>query len=192
MLSNEKQTPKKVKIVTIRSYNFSARLIHIGMWLWAKLRGLSLKRCYNHTEIAWLDEESSKWMTSGAIGKGVKTREYLKYINSFSKAELSVYEFQLTEIQFTNMQNYLIKAENTPYEFENFYWHLVKIITGKWKGSKSTRQSYCYEHMLRAVKASRKFEKYFTDKTLDVFMNPYEFSVVSEGIFGKADIIKIY
>jgi hypothetical protein len=64
----------------------------------------------------------------------------------------------------------LDKAENTPYEFENFWWHLVKIITGKWVGSKTTKQTYCYEHGIRFLNATGKY-------TINPFLNPYEFKV---------------
>ena len=171
---------KNIKIVVIRSFNFTAKAIHLGMWLWAKFRGIPVQKCYNHTEIVWLDNVTNTWMTSGAIAEGIKTRQWEPYINHFKKVEWIEYPVELTAAQWRDTERYLLTAENTPYEFENFWWHLIKIITGKWKGSTTTRQSYCYEHTLRALKASRKFYKWFNNKTLDLFMNPYEFVAAAE------------
>lgn len=171
---------KNIKIVVIRSFNFTAKAIHLGMWLWAKFRGIPVQKCYNHTEIVWLDNVTNTWMTSGAIAEGIKTRPWEPYINHFKEVEWIEYPVELAAAQWHDTERYLLTAENTPYEFENFWWHLVKIITGKWKGSTTSRQSYCYEHTLRALKASRKFSKWFSNNTLNLYMNPYEFVVAAE------------
>lgn len=145
----------------IRSYNFTAKVIHLGMWLWRVTRGLPKQTCYNHAELGYDD------MTSGAISEGVKTRKWRKYIDSFKRVEYIRYKVLISDERWDEVKSYLDKAEGTPYEFENFYWHLIKIITGKWKGSKTTRQTYCYEHVLRVLKIA--------GYEVDVFWNPYEF-----------------
>ena len=53
---------------TIRSFNFTAKMIHFGMWLWAILRNIKPQKCRNHAEIRY------DFYTSGAIAEGVKTR----------------------------------------------------------------------------------------------------------------------
>lgn len=138
-------------------------MIHFGMFLWALLRNKKQVKCYNHCEVRYCG------MTSGAVAKGVRMKpwedykeehlgKYFKYKN---------YWIDVTPEQFEQVYAYLKAAEGTPYEFENFYWHFIKIITGKWKGSKTTRQTYCYEHGLRVLK--------ILGYEVDVFWNPYEF-----------------
>lgn len=155
----------KISISIIRTKNFTAKAIHLGMWLWAKLRGLPVIKCHNHCQVRFGE------FTSGAIAKGVKTMFWLDYVESHDGKyfEWIDYWIDTTPEQWTAIKAYLKEAENTPYEFENFWYHLVKIITGKWKGSKTTRQTYCYEHGLRVLK--------LMGYDVDIFMNPYEFRV---------------
>lgn len=192
-LSESTDAKKTIKVVVIRSFNFTAKAIHLGMWLWAKFRGIPVQKCYNHTEIVWLDNATNTWMTSGAIAEGVKIRPWEPYINHFKKVEWIEYPVELTDAQYRGMMRYMLRAENTLYEFENFWWHLIKIITGKWKGSTTSRQSYCYEHTLRVLKASRKFTKWFSNNTLNLYMNPYEFVAAAEdkSIFPKKFIYNL-
>lgn len=159
------QTTDFVNVTIIRSHNFTAKAIHLGMWLWCVGRGLKPEKTYNHTEIGY------DGLTSGAIAEGVKTRNWSKYWSKFKNAERIHYEIPLTKIQWEKGKKYLDKAEDTPYEFENFWWHLVKIITGKWKGSKTSRKTYCYEHSIRFLNATGKFK-------LNAFLNPYEFKKI--------------
>jgi len=158
-----------ISITTIRTKNWSARLIHIGMWLWFKLRGLPTQTCYNHVEVRFGN------MTSGAIDSGVKTRKWEDYVKSKSGKyfQYKNYQLNLTSEQLKNGINYLQNSENISYEFENFFWHLIKIITGKWLGDKTSKKTYCYEHAIRFMNSTGKYD-------LNVFMNPYEFEVYAE------------
>ena len=47
-------------------------------------------------------------------------------------------------------------------------WHLIKIITGFWIGSKTNNHTYCYKHGIRWINSTFNVE-------LDVFMNPWQF-----------------
>jgi hypothetical protein len=151
-------------ITIIRTKNISAIAIHIGMWLWAVLRGLKTRKCYNHVEIRFGDE------TSGAISEGVKTRLWIDYLRKFNGKYFKYldYNLELSDEEYEKGLNYLKNAEETPYEFENFWWHLVKIIFGKWYGSKTSRKTYCYEHAIRFLNSTGKYN-------IDPFLNPYEF-----------------
>lgn len=153
-----------VSVTIIRTYNFTAKMIHLGMWLWCVFRALKPKKTFNHCEVRYGE------LTSGAIAEGVKTRPWAYYVHGIKKMQWENYCLELTEEQLRKGLAYLETAEGSPYEFENFWWHLVKIITGKWKGSKTTRQTYCYEHGIRFLNATGKYD-------LDPFMNPYEFNV---------------
>ncbi len=153
-----------MKIVLIRTHNFSARLIHIGMFLWAILRFKKPVKVYNHCEIRYDN------YTSGAVAEGVKTRlwedfikehkgKYFKYIE---------YDINLKPFEKNRVRFYLSKANGTKYEYSNFFWHTIKIILGKWYGNRSSKKLFCYEHCIRALNASGKFN-------LSPYMNPYEF-----------------
>ncbi len=155
----------KVYIRIIRTKNFSARLIHVGMWLYAVLRGLKPhKISYNHCEVGYED------LTSGAIVEGVKTRKWEDYIDSFKEKYFKYleYEFDFSDVEWLRAKYYLDKIENQPYEFENFWYHTIKIFTGKWKGSTKPTQIYCYEHGIRVLNCKEGIK-------LDTNMNPYEF-----------------
>jgi hypothetical protein len=68
----------KIAITIIRTENFTAKAIHLGMWLWAKFRGLPVQKCFNHCEVRYAE------LTSGAIAKGVQKAltEYFKEIDT--------------------------------------------------------------------------------------------------------------
>jgi len=140
--------------------------IHAAMWTWAVVRGIQVKKCYNHAEVHVAD------MVSGAIGGGVTTRPWGKYKAKFENRYLKYidYHLDLTEYQKQKGIEYLQKVEGHKYEFENFWWHVVKIITGTWSGNKNTKELYCYEHAIRFLNATGKYN-------ISPYMNPYEFKV---------------
>ena len=145
----------------IRSYNLTAKMIHLGMFLWCIFRFKKPKKSYNHCEIRFGN------LTSGAIASGVKTRKWDNYYNE-SKKQVIDYELKLTNEEMFRSYLFLKSTENIPYEFENFLWHLIKIITGFWIGSKTNNHTYCYEHGIRWINNTFNVE-------LDVFMNPWQF-----------------
>ncbi len=153
-----------VYIRLIRSHNFTARLIHLGMWLWAVLRFKKIRRTYNHCEVGYDN------LSSGAIAKGVKTRDWNVVLKEHKWMEWMEYKIELTQDEWIKGYSYLVDVEDTKYEFENFWWHLVKIITGKWKGSTKAKELYCYEHGIRFLNATGKYK-------LNNYMNPYEFKL---------------
>lgn len=155
-----------IAVTIVRSYNISARIIQFGMWVWAKLRKLPTYKTYNHCEIRYSN------LTSGAIASGVKTRVWLDYVKEHKKEWIS-YELNLTPQEIADGIKYLYKSENTPYEFENFWYHAIKIFTGKWEGSKKATELYCYEHAIRFMNATKKYN-------LPISMNPYEFKIWAE------------
>ncbi|MFP4018898.1 MAG: hypothetical protein ACLFUH_06580 [Bacteroidales bacterium] len=155
-----------VAIKIIRTKNPVALAIHAAMWLWAILRGLPTTKCYNHAEVHVFD------MVSGAIGGGVETRLWKEYKAEFEGCYFRFinYPLRLTDDQLQNGIKYLKKVEGRKYEFENFLWHIIKIITGKWKGDRNAKQLYCYEHVIRFLNATGKYN-------ISPYLNPYEFKV---------------
>jgi len=156
----------KISITIVRTYNFTAEAIHLGMWLWCVLRFKKPRKSYNHCEV-----RHGK-LTSGAIAKGVVTRLWDSYIHN-KKIKWIDYELDLTEREWMKGQDYLIRARGTKYEFENFWHHTLKIFSGKWKGSNRATRLYCYEHGIRFLNATGKYN-------LDTNMNPYQFKIYAD------------
>ena len=158
---------KRVNIRIIRTRNFTAKLIHLGMFLWAILRWKKINRTYNHFEIGY------DGLTSGAIKDGVKTRNWLRYVKEHKWIEWVEYTLELTDEEWNEGYKYLTDVEDIKYEVENFWWHLVKIIIGKWKGGRSSKELYCYEHGIRFLNVTKRFE-------LDNFLNPHQFKILAD------------
>ena len=134
------------------------------MWLFAVIRGLRPIKSYNHSEVRFGN------MTSGAIAKGVHTREWQGYVDSIKRIKWIDYPLTLTAAQWKKGYAYLQKVEGTKYEYSNFWNHAVNIFTGKWKGSTTDKKLYCYERIIRFMNATGKYD-------LNPFMTPYEFQV---------------
>lgn len=159
---------KNVEVVIVRTHNFSAKLIHIGMFLWYILRFKKPTYCYNHCELKYGD------LTSGALAKGVISRNFDEYVSGLKKHKLKFYQIELTDEEYDNGMIYLKQAEGVKYEFANFLWHTVKIFTDRWYGSKSASELYCYEHVIRFLNATGKYK-------INPFLNPVEY----EKLFNK-------
>jgi len=160
-----------IEIRLINSNSFASKIIRAGMWLWTVSRGLPRMKTYGHLEIVF--EMNGILMSSGATATegGANIRTWADYIQIYHfnhTIDYISYPLLLTKNESDLLIQYLEKAEGEPYEFENFFWHLIKILTGKWEGSTTTRQIYCYEHGIRALLATGKYD-------LDIFMNPYQF-----------------
>ena len=138
-------------------------MIHVGMWIYAALRGKKITKSFNHSEVRFGE------LTSGAIDKGVVTRDWNGYILS-KKASWINYKLDLTDEEWLKGYNYLLRVEGVRYEYSNFWNHAIHIFTGKWKGSTTDKKLYCYEHIIRFLNATGKYY-------LDPVTNPYEFKV---------------
>ena len=120
---------------------------------------------YNHT---YIEHNGIVW---SADGEGiVKQPEEEHYKEKKFKRKYSTFSFELdfTEEELAKAIAYLDAQVGKPYEVLNFLWHPVKTITGEWLGSRTDKQLYCYELVIRALNASGKYNLY-------VFMNPREF-----------------
>jgi len=153
-----------IYIRLIRTHNFSARLIHIGMWLWAVIRLRKPQLTYNHCEVGSAD------VTSGAIAEGVKTRMWVAYVAEHKGKYFKFIEYRvkLKPHEWNRGRYYLAKAEGTKYEYSNFIWHTIKIVIGKWIGNRTDKKLFCYEHGIRFLNATGRYN-------LNPYLNPYEF-----------------
>lgn len=156
----------------IRTKNFTARAIHLGMWLYAVLRFKKPTKSYNHSEIGYKSILGGN-MTSGAVAEGVRTIKWKDYLKAHSKIEFLEYKILLKPHEWLRGKEYLGRAEGTKYEYENFWHHTIKIFTGIWKGSNRATELYCYEHVIRFLNATGVYN-------IDTNMNPYQFKIYAD------------
>lgn len=156
--------PDYIAISLVRTKNITALIIHFGMFLYAVLRLKKPKVVYNHVEVRFGE------LTSGAIAKGVETRPWPYYVYEHKGKYFKHfdYELDLTDEEWAKGYAYLKSMEGVGYEYANFFYHAIKIFTGVWTGSRSTRQAFCLEHAIRFINATGKY-KY------DPFASPYQF-----------------
>lgn len=141
----------------IRTNNLSAKLIHLGERL-AGFNGMSL----NHCEVVY--ERDGIRYTSGSRADGTTTLKLDDYYNKYKKRikVIEEWEIELTNEQWFNLKCYLDEAENVKYEYNMFFFYTLKLIFGKWFGRKDKRRLYCVEHNIRALNATKRFEKLLT------------------------------
>ncbi len=153
-----------VYIIMFRSRTVLGRLVQFSMWLWCILRGIKVEKFYNHCEIEYLD------LCSGAIETGLKTRYFQQVItNEYKgKVEYIKYPVYLDKFEWQKGKMYLDWAENTPYEYSNFWFNIVKIFTGKWSGNTDGKKLYCVEHVINFLNVTGRYGK------LDKYLNTYE------------------
>lgn len=136
------------------------------MFLWALLRNLPIKKTYGHCELVYEDPETGELLSTGAIAEGVRTTDFIHVATAKKVIDLKEFEITLTYSQYRKFHEYLRKTNGKKYEFESFFWHFVKILTGKWFGSKSSKETVCFEYVLTGLKE--------LGYDVNVFMNPYE------------------
>lgn len=169
---------QEMYVVLIRTHNLSARLIHLGMFLWAILRFKKPKYIYNHVEIVYRDKKGNL-MTVGAVSPTVRIMKWEDYVEEhegrffkYKAYEIFPQRFTLHSSKFRNARilalNFLMTQLGKKYEYANFFYHAVRIFTGKWYGSRTTRRQYCLELAIRTINKSPLIN-------LPVFISPYEF-----------------
>lgn len=151
-------------IALVHTHNFTARLIQAGMWLWAVVRAKKPYKTWNHFEVRYDN------LTSGAVGEGVITRPWEDYVQSKKFIEYIVYALPLTPEEQNKGLAYLQSVEGHKYEYAMFLWHFIKIICGHWHGAETQKKMFCYEHGIRFMNATGKYD-------LDPYLNPYEFKM---------------
>lgn len=163
-LPDKMPKPDYIALSLVRTHKITALIIHLGMFLYAILRFLKPKRSWNHDEIRFGE------LTSGAIAEGVKTRSWPYYVAEHHGKYFRHYDYllELTDEEWAKGYEYLKQAEGTKYEYANFLYHAIKIFTGVWAGSRSTRQAFCLEHAIRFINATGKYK-------INPYISPYEF-----------------
>ena len=160
----------KTTIVIEHTNNLSAKLIQFWMTVDALVRFKKPVSTYNH---ALIIVENSVFE---AVDNGVVQTGWLKHFNLHKPEKWIVYDAKLTELESEIVLNYLYEQKGKPYELANFWWHIVKTLTGKWFGSKNDKKAYCYELVFNALNQLDRFN-------FDPYLNPREAKEVWDKMF---------
>lgn len=149
---------KTVYFTMIMTTNFSAKLIHLG----EKLNGHD-GLVLNHCEVGW--ECNGIRYTSGSRADGTTTMKWDDYFNKYKKRikVIKEWKIELTNEEWFRLKCYLDDVEGVKYEYSMFLFYSLKLIFGKWFGSKNKKRLYCVEHNVRATNILRKWEKLSMD-----------------------------
>lgn len=77
-------------------------------------------------------------------------------------------DLSLTTREQDEIREYLKNQVGKRYEVFNFWWHILKVFTGKWWGPRNDKRLYCYELVIYALNRSYRFSE-------DPYLNPYQF-----------------
>ena len=146
------------------------------MWLWAILRFKRPTRTYNHFEVGYTDV-----MSSGAVEDGIENRPFKTYLKEHPVLEVAEYEIFVTKKEYRNALKYVHESRGIKYEISNFIFHAIKIFTGLWLGSKTSKKLFCYEYGIR-------FLNHVKGYRLDPYMNPYEFKLWADKTLGSCHL----
>lgn len=151
----------------VNTKNLSARIIHLGMRIFCWLNGIKQPDIiYNHALI----------YKNGVIYEAdfprVNKMVYDKWsdVEKNKKARIKKLKIDCSLEEEKIILNYLNKQVGKKYELINFWWHLIKIFTGKWHGRKDDKKLYCYELIIYALNT-------ITKEPLYPYLNPVEFSI---------------
>lgn len=143
-------------------------MIHLGMKIYCWLRGKKVPEViYNH---ALVYDSNTEAIFEADFPKVVSI--HISKWNEKKKNKTAIIKkipLDLKVVESRSMFWYLMNQRGKKYELINFWWHLVKIFTGKWYGKRNDNQHYCYELVLWAYNKA-------TGSDYDVYMNPIEFS----------------
>lgn len=127
-----------LKIIGERTSNFSARLIHTGMWIWQAVRFRKPEKVYNH------------WILQ---------KEGFNYEATAHGVEKTVRPFHEDMVEYTihvspKSIQYLESQVGKKYEFANFLFHTFMIILPHWLGNKTDKKHSCVELVTRILQQS--------------------------------------
>lgn len=154
-------------IQIVHTRNFTARGIHLFMKLHCLLRGKKIPPViYNH---ALFYDEKEQVIYEADFPRVVKLpvsewRAKGKNVNAIIKTV----DARLTYAEEREVKRYLEEQVGKRYETINFWWHILKVFTGKWFGRRNDDRHYCYELVIHALNRSWRF-------SVDPYLNPYEF-----------------
>lgn len=150
-----------IYLTLVKTYTLTDKITSFGMWLWAILRNKPTKKTYGHCEVRYND------CTIGATREDVKPMPWEKYKQLHPEADFLCYPFELNKDQEVLFYKYIESAKDMTYEYMSFWFQFLKIITGRWYGSKSDKQVNCIEFGARPLRDILNYD-------VDIFMNPYE------------------
>lgn len=160
-----------MEIWKVNTKNLSAMVIHLGMKIYCILRGIKIPNIiYNH---ALIYDNKNDIIYEADFPRVIKMKKNLWYdIKKNKKAIIQKNEIKISEDQELILRNYLEDQIGKRYEIKNFWWHLLKIFTNKWSGSKTDDKHYCIELVLHCINK-------ISEQKYDPYLNPIEFNSIS-------------
>jgi len=156
-----------MQVKLIHTKNFSAKGIHFFMKLHCKLRKLNVPSViYNHA--LFYDEKLGEVYEASYPHVVKISIDEWNNIEKNKTAIIKTLDLNFTCSETNSIKKYLEKQVGKPYEIINFWWHILKVFTGKWYGAKHDKRHYCYELILHALNTLHKYNE-------DAYLNPYEF-----------------
>lgn len=159
-----------MQIYLIHTENFTARGIHFFMKLYCKIKNMSIPDIiYNH---AAMYDEVTDYIYEADFPRVVRiSHEDWSKKKKNKTAIIKVIHLTTNTSDRRILLEYLNAQVGKKYEVVNFLWHIIRIFTGKWYGSLTDNQHYCYELVIRAV-------NYLRGKKIYEFLNPIEASLI--------------
>jgi len=170
----------------IRSHKILPVIIQTGMWLWVPFENvrrfkrnlfkkdkeeyLKYIKCNNH----W--SPTNHYQEWEAVEKGVVKVPY-----SLEKHHFAM-EWFIPIKATRHLERFLDSMVGRGYEFLNFFWHAVKIFTGKWYGPKDMIRFSCVE-LVNALLIEAGYSE------VSLHWNPYETQLWLMKNF-KSEIVK--
>jgi hypothetical protein len=107
-------------------------------------------------------------MTSGSLKNGVISMQYKDYLSTLEGYEIIMKTEFLKPHEYQLALDYIKAVEGWRYEWEVFFWHAIKIFTGRYYGKEKLGRMACVKQVINTINATGKYN-------LDVNLNNYEF-----------------
>jgi len=166
-----------MKIVIEHTTNWSARLIQFWMGVDALLHFKKPRFTYNHAMVKF------NTIVYEAVSNGVHPISWENHLKAHKPTQYKEYTVDLSTEEEVIIRNYLYSQQDVPYEFSNFFWHVIKTFTGKWYGSKNDKKEWCYELVTNSL---NKIERLRVE---DTYPNPREAELIFDEMFKYFEVI---
>lgn len=160
-------------IICEHTHRKSGRIIQGWMFVDSLVRLQLPHVTYNHA-LVYIDGQV--WE---AVAEGVVNTSYDEHMSRFQFKKPYMQDWIQVSVDLgmkKKITEFMNKQVGKKYEFNNFFFHPLKTITGFWLGQKGNKKYYCIELCIDAVNFALK-------NKLNRYLNPTEFHNVMEYIF---------
>ena len=135
-------------IILVSGIGLLSRMIQFGMDIYRKRKGLPKRKLYNHVAVV-VELWGTLWIAE-ASEKGVRVFKYPDDYIRRQNVKVMQFKKPLTEQEQRKFSEVAIKYSLHPtrYDLVNFWYQMIFILTGKWKGKvneASRERLYCSE-----------------------------------------------